>query len=94
MLSLVLSVVALSLLIALSLVAIFHPKYHENWLQFAGLWGIVFGGTAKVAQLLDRDYSSAENTLLFGALAMFALGTALKWRRFNAQRRVPSQQRP
>lgn len=78
MLSLLLSVAALTLVIALALLAIFHPSYHDNWLQFFGLWGTVFGGAGKVAQLLDRGFSSAENTLLFGALALFALGTALK----------------
>ena len=83
MLNLMLSVAALTLLSSLALVAIFYEHYHDNWLQFLGLWGIVIAGGAKVAQILDRDYSSSENTMLYGALACFAFGTALKVRKFR-----------
>jgi FtsH-binding integral membrane protein len=83
MISLVLSVAALTLLVALALAGLFYRNYEENWLQFFGLWGVAFGGCAKVAQILERDYSSAENTMLYCALAAFAVGTFVKVRKYR-----------
>jgi hypothetical protein len=76
----VVSVVALSVVAALSTVAIFCRNYHENWLQFLGLVGIALWAAARVSQLVDMMSTRlpAQGMILHVSMALFAVGTAMK----------------
>jgi uncharacterized membrane protein HdeD (DUF308 family) len=52
-------------------------KFRDNWLQHAGLWVSSF---ASLAYLFNPAFSARETALLCG-VALFAVGTAIKFSR-------------
>lgn len=76
-----------------SVAALLSKHYRDNWLQFAGLWGLLFWSAGQVWQLtsrwidwmsdllLERPDMATQDLIGHAGLALFALGTAWKvWR--------------
>jgi hypothetical protein len=73
------SAMCLIIVAALCLAGIFSRAFHDNWLQFCGLVGLMAWATARAYQILDGNaYISTQQLVAHAALASYALGTAYK----------------
>lgn len=89
----VFSAICLSIVAALSCIAIFCRNYHENWFQFFGLVGIAIWSSARVSQLMDMMMTRlpAQGALMHASLSLFAIGTAIKvWQHRPKNAATPS----
>lgn len=88
MLATFLAVVSISVIIILCLFAVYYHNYHENWMQWLGLWGVVFAGTGQIAAIVARDGATASEAILYVAVAMYGIGTARKVQKYVRKRRT------
>jgi hypothetical protein len=84
------SITSLLIVAGSSIGAILSKHYRDNWLQFAGLWGILFWSLGRSWQLAERYLSwlmepltpapdmSTQSLIGHSGLALFAIGTAWK----------------
>ncbi|MBE7420676.1 MAG: hypothetical protein HS128_23515 [Ideonella sp.] len=82
-----LGLAALVGVLTLCVAGLFSSHYHDNWLQFLGLWTIVLADTMRLAWLAERWQWRGELVMswpmivLHIGMLMFAVGTACKvWR--------------
>ena len=74
---------ALAIIAIISLAAIVHPQFNDNFLQRLGLAVAAFGAILRMWTLHTGEDSQPLRYLLTYGIAVYALGTALKWRGFN-----------
>lgn len=87
----VLYIVALAMIAALSVAALWHPKFRDNALQTIGLASMCFGAVVRIYTCLQgQDLLALRYALTYG-LAVYGLGTAVKFWKFN---RVDKAVRP
>lgn len=72
------AVVCYAVLTVLCVAALFSEVFRDNWLQHCGLVVLGLFAPAKIVDILDRGYVSAETAMIAGALACYAIGTTLK----------------
>ena len=76
-----LSVACLLVLAILCLLGIVSRYYHDNWLQFVGLFGVMCWALARALQVLHGAHVNEQQLWAHVSLALFALGIAQKvWR--------------
>lgn len=88
---------AIMLLMTLCIAAIFGGNlYRHNWLQFAGIWMIVFADAMRLSWLYERWLRSGDLSMSWAMIAlhigllMYAIGTACKVVIHHRQRSVPA----
>lgn len=87
----ILYIASLALIAAVSLAAIFHPRFEDNTLQRLGLVGMCFGAALRVVTYIQgSDLPGLRYALTYG-MAIYAMGTVLKFWKFN---RVEKAARP
>lgn len=87
----ILYIASLALIAAVSLAAIYHPRFEDNTLQRVGLVAMCFGAALRLYTYVQgMDLPGLRYALTYG-MAIYAMGTALKFWRFN---RTESRCRP
>lgn len=76
-------IAALALIAMVSLAALYHPHFMDNTLQRIGLVAMCFGASVRLyTGLQGEDLLSLRYALTYG-VAVYAMGTAVKFWRFN-----------
>lgn len=83
MFNLILSVLSLTVLFVLAFRAVFDARFRDNWWQFFGLSGVAFLAPLKILIILDRGGADSASMMLYGAVALYAIGTAIKVRFYS-----------
>lgn len=79
-------IIALAVIATLSLAAIVHPRFLDNMLQRVGLVMTAFGALLRMYTYAQGEDLLALRYILTYGIAVYALGTALKFWRFNRGR--------
>lgn len=75
--------IALAIIAAVSLAALYHPKFFDNILQRLGLVLTCFGASLRLYTVLQGDDLPGLRYLLTIGIAVYAIGTAQKFWKFN-----------
>lgn len=85
-----LSLTLVSVTILLAFCALWSSKetFAENFFQYIGLWGFIITGSSVVVHILQTPGSTdGHESLLYGSILCYALGTAQKVLKHRARRR-------
>ncbi len=76
----VLSAIALTVLIGASLWGIFSRGFRENWLQFAGLCGMLLWLVPRLVEVIEEGPVTPLQLLAHWSIACFTVGTVWRFR--------------
>lgn len=72
------SIISLAVAGSLCVAGVFCHAYKDNWLQFAGLWGMAGWAFSRIEVIAERGYTEPWNLALHLGMAAYGVGTALK----------------
>lgn len=81
---LALKLLPLFLVAAIAALAVLHHEFNDNLLQRIGLSGVCIGATLSMVSVLQDHGSRGESyTILVYGLAIYAIGTLVKFKRLH-----------
>ena len=72
------SIVCLAIIALVCAAGALYDGFQDNWFEFAGMSALCFWCVSRIGIVWQRDYELPEYLLLYGGLAFFALGAAVK----------------
>lgn len=79
-------IIGLLLVACVCALAVLYRPYQENFLQFVGLGGLIFGSLSLAIDVASREVAPPYAVCLTIGLVFFTLGTVVKVLKFTQER--------